>query len=39
LEEIATRMAELEDTRRHLRALARRAPVQDPAELTSQGVV
>ena len=32
LAEVETRIAELEDTGRHLRALARRAAVQDPAE-------
>jgi DNA-binding transcriptional MerR regulator len=32
LAEVETRIAELEDTRRHLRALTRRAAAQDPAE-------
>jgi DNA-binding transcriptional MerR regulator len=32
LAEVETRIAELEDTRRHLRALARRADAQEPAE-------
>ncbi|MGH9187018.1 MAG: heavy metal-responsive transcriptional regulator [Acidimicrobiales bacterium] len=32
LAEVERRIAELEDTRRHLRALARRAAAQDPAD-------